>query len=171
VPRVVSFFVLLAVLLLIGAMSFQVIAQFVVPLFLAAVLVVVFKPLHQWWEAKLPDRPRLAALCTSLAILLLVFVPSVLLGWKAYVEFRELVQFAEDAEQRREVLEALHQRGGRILAWYEKTFGAPLDTKALLEQGAREVGNLPGDHDVVDVLLPARRSVDDSHDDAVVAPG
>ena len=40
-PRVISFIVLLAIVLLVGAIFFQVMAQFIVPLFLAAVMLVV----------------------------------------------------------------------------------------------------------------------------------
>ena len=39
-PRVISFIVLLAIVLLVGAIFFQVMAQFFVPLFLACVLLV-----------------------------------------------------------------------------------------------------------------------------------
>src|SRR5687768_4017815 len=48
VPRVISFIVLLATVLLVGAVFFQVMAQFIVPLFLACVLLVVCQPLHAW---------------------------------------------------------------------------------------------------------------------------
>lgn len=75
VPRVVSFIVLLAVIILIGAMFFQVMVQFIVPLFLAAVLVVIFKPLHQWMLEKSGQRKRLAATLTTVAIVLIVLLP------------------------------------------------------------------------------------------------
>jgi len=75
VPRVVSFIVLLAILLLIGSMFFQVMVQFIVPLFLAAVLVVVFKPLHYWLLKRCGNRPRLAAALTTLSIVLIVLLP------------------------------------------------------------------------------------------------
>lgn len=87
-PRVVSFIVLLAILLLTSAVFFQVMAHFVVPLFLAAVLVVVFKPLHEWVVMRLPGYPRISALATTLLILLAVLLPTVWLGWKAAVELR-----------------------------------------------------------------------------------
>ena len=64
-PRVVSFIVLVAILAFIAAMFFKVMAQFVLPLFLAAVLVVVFKPLHVWVRDRLPGRLRLSALVTT----------------------------------------------------------------------------------------------------------
>jgi predicted PurR-regulated permease PerM len=88
VPRVVSFIVLVAILLLMGAMFFQVLAQFVVPLFLAAVLVVIFKPLHEWVRGCLPRYRRLSALITTTAIMLLALLPTVWLGWNAYREGR-----------------------------------------------------------------------------------
>jgi len=91
VPRVVSFLVLLAVILLVGAVFFRVMAQFLVPLFLACVLLVVFQPLHRWLTDRLPKRPRLCALLTTVLILLAVLLPLTWLGWKAYSEFYALL--------------------------------------------------------------------------------
>jgi len=90
VPRVISFIVLLAIVLLVGAVFFQVMAQFIVPLFLACVLLVVFQPLHRWILANLPTYPRIAALITTVFILLAVLLPLTLLGWNAYVELHRL---------------------------------------------------------------------------------
>jgi predicted PurR-regulated permease PerM len=142
VPRVVSFFVLLAVLLLIGTIFFQVMVQFVVPLFLATVLVVVFKPLHQWLVRHLPGKPKVAALLTTLTILSMVLLPTVLLGAKAYSESRALVDFLEDEQRRQSVVEAVQQRGGKLLEFYEEKTGAPLDTKTLIERAAKSVGSV-----------------------------
>lgn len=74
-PRVVSFIVLLAVIILIGSMFFQVMVQFIVPLFLAAVLVVIFKPLHLWVVSRCEDKPRLAAAITTSLIVMIVLLP------------------------------------------------------------------------------------------------
>lgn len=90
-PRVISFIVLLAIVLLVGAIFFQVMAQFFVPLFLACVLLVVFEPLHRWMGEHLPNRPRLAAMLTTISIILVVVLPLVYLGWKAYDEFYTLL--------------------------------------------------------------------------------
>lgn len=90
-PRVISFIVLLAIVLLVGAVFFQVMAQFMVPLFLACVLLVVFEPPHAWILQRIPRWPRLAALLTTALILLFVLLPLVIVGWKAYVEFHELL--------------------------------------------------------------------------------
>ena len=89
-PRVISFIVLLAIVLLVGAVFFQVMAQFIVPLFLACVLLVVFQPLHKWILRRLPTHPRIAALVTTVLILLLVLLPLTTLGWNAYVELHRL---------------------------------------------------------------------------------
>jgi predicted PurR-regulated permease PerM len=86
VPRVVSFIVLLAIILLVGIVFFRVMAQFIVPLFLACVLLVVFQPLHRWFFSKMPRWPRLAALLTTVTIMLTVLAPTIYLGWNAYAE-------------------------------------------------------------------------------------
>ncbi|TWT98138.1 putative inner membrane protein [Botrimarina colliarenosi] len=91
-PRVISLLVLMAVVLLIGVMFFRVMASFLVPLFLAAVLAVIFKPLHSWLLAKLNGRNQLAALATTTLIALGVVAPTALLGWMAYVETARIVR-------------------------------------------------------------------------------
>ncbi|HEY3394403.1 MAG TPA: AI-2E family transporter [Lacipirellulaceae bacterium] len=89
-PRVISFIVLLAIILLVGAIFFQVMAQFLVPLFLAAVLLVVFQPLHAGTLDYLPGHPRICAFITTVLILLVVLLPIVWLGWNAYGELYNL---------------------------------------------------------------------------------
>src|SRR3954453_21207568 len=90
VPRVISFIVLLAIVLLVGMVFFQVMAHFIVPLFLAGVLLVIFQPLHRWILNRLPKFPRVAAMVTTVLILLVFLLPLIGLGWKAYVELRGL---------------------------------------------------------------------------------
>jgi predicted PurR-regulated permease PerM len=75
VPRLVSFIVLVAIVLLIGALSFKVMANFYVPLFLAAVMVVVFRPLHRWALYRCRGRRQLAAVFTTVSIVLIVLLP------------------------------------------------------------------------------------------------
>ena len=89
-PRVVSFIVLLAIIMLIGSMFFQVMVQFIVPLFLAAVLVVIFKPLHAWFLKQCGDRRKIAAALTTLAIVLIVLFPITGMLIKAVAEGAEM---------------------------------------------------------------------------------
>lgn len=91
-PRVISFIVLLAVVLLVGAVFFQVMAQFIVPLFLACVLLVMCQPLHAWTRKRITKHQRLSALVTTVLVLLFVLLPLTLLGLNAYQEFRDLLR-------------------------------------------------------------------------------
>lgn len=102
VPRVVSFIVLLAIILLVGIVFFQVMAQFIIPLFLACVLLVVFQPLHRWYLSKLTKWPRIAALLTTFTILLTVLVPTIYLGWNAYAETVSRIQAAGNKAEARD---------------------------------------------------------------------
>jgi len=99
VPRVISFFVLLAVVLLIGSMFFQVMAQFIVPLFLAAVLVVVFRPLHEWMFRRCGQRPKLVAALTTFAIVLIVLLPLTWLLVKAVLEGKAVIEATSEKEK------------------------------------------------------------------------
>ena len=72
-PRIASFIVLVAILLLMGVLFFHVIAGFLLPLFLALVLVVIFRPLYLRIADRLQGRNRIAAVITTLAVLLVPF--------------------------------------------------------------------------------------------------
>jgi len=75
VARIVSFVVLVAILLVIAALFFQVMKQFLLPMFLAVLLAVMFGPLHRWFMAKCKGRDRLAAGLTTVSIVLILLVP------------------------------------------------------------------------------------------------
>lgn len=127
-PRVVSFFVLVAILLFIGAMFFKVMAAFVLPLFLAAVLVVIFKPLHMWVREKLPGRLRLSALVTTVLIMLVVLLPMAFLGWKAYVEGRVVVSYL--SKHRSEIVTKLDAAVKPVVDFINDLTGKPALTVA-----------------------------------------
>lgn len=73
--RIASFAVLLAILLAIAVLFYKVMANFLLPLFLAVLLVVIFRPLHNWCIEKCRGRDRLAAGLTTAVIVLIVLVP------------------------------------------------------------------------------------------------
>ena len=62
-------------ILVVGALFLKVMAGFFVPLFLAALLVVIFRPVHQWIYRKSGGKPRLAALSTTFLVLMVVLLP------------------------------------------------------------------------------------------------
>jgi len=84
--RVVSLILLICVIAILGAIFYQVMARFVVPLFLSALLVVIFRPLHRWILEKVNGREQVGALLTTLTILLLVLIPITSLMFMAATE-------------------------------------------------------------------------------------
>ena len=77
--RIVSFVVLVVILLIIGGLFLKVMAGFLLPLFLALLLVVMFGPLHRWFVKKCRGYNQIAAMLTTVSILVLVLVPLLLL--------------------------------------------------------------------------------------------
>ena len=58
IPRLVSLAVLLALIVLLGSTFYQVIAPFLLPLFLAAVLAVICQPLQGYFLKRTGGRAR-----------------------------------------------------------------------------------------------------------------
>jgi predicted PurR-regulated permease PerM len=85
-PRVISLIVLVGLVVLFGAMFYQVMAEFVVPLFLAMLITVLASPLFEWLVPRCKKSPRLAALATVFLILAMILIPTVLLSIRAIRE-------------------------------------------------------------------------------------
>ena len=81
--RKVSFVVLLGILAVIAGVFFRVMAGFALPLFLALLLVVMFRPMYVWFVVKCKGRERLAAALTTIAILLIFLIPMLLIFFEA----------------------------------------------------------------------------------------
>ncbi|MGA2032682.1 MAG: AI-2E family transporter [Thermoguttaceae bacterium] len=77
-PRIASLIVLSVILLVIGAVFFHVMASFLLPVFLALLLVVMFHPLHGWMNNRCHGRKHLAAGLTTAVILLIFLIPLLL---------------------------------------------------------------------------------------------
>ena len=88
--RYISFIFLLGVIGLVGIIFYWVMAKFIIPLFLAALLVVIFRPVHGWILDKTGGRDKLAAALTTISILLAVLVPLALLLMLAAAESRDV---------------------------------------------------------------------------------
>ncbi len=78
--RLVSFFVLLAVIAVFTFWFYQVISAFLLPLFLAALLVVMFRPWHQWILGRCRGYVRVAAALTTAAVIVVVLLPAGILA-------------------------------------------------------------------------------------------
>jgi len=90
--RLISFLVLLAIIILIGALFYRVMAAFLLPLFLAAVLVVIFSPMHKRILKRCNGRPRLAATTTTAIVGVVVLLPIIIAATYATVEGGRLVK-------------------------------------------------------------------------------
>ena len=89
--RFISLIVLLACIVIIGALFYKVMIGFFVPVFLAAVLVVVFRPLHRWILEKVGQREHLAAGITTAMVIFSVLLPTALIISMAAVQGTGLV--------------------------------------------------------------------------------
>lgn len=84
--RIVSFVVLVAILLLIAALFFQVMASFLLPMFLALLLVIMFRPLHRWILDRCRGQQHVAAGLTTAAILIIVLLPVIVIALRVVSE-------------------------------------------------------------------------------------
>ncbi len=73
--RLVSFGVLVSFLIVLGVIFYKVIAGFILPIFLAILLVVIFHPLHRVILRRTGNRNYLASLLTTMAVLAIVLLP------------------------------------------------------------------------------------------------
>ncbi len=73
--RMVSFLVLVAILVVIGAVFIRVMAGFFVPLFLAALLGVIIQPLYRWLLVRCGGYRYAASTLTTALVLLLMLLP------------------------------------------------------------------------------------------------
>ena len=92
--RIVSLVVLVAILLVMTGLFFRVMANFLLPLFLAALLVVMFGPLYRWFRDRCGSHDRIAAALTTGSILLMVLIPLLLLLVEAGCEAEAVYQVA-----------------------------------------------------------------------------
>jgi len=89
--RMASFVTLLVILLAFAALFLRVMASFLLPMFLAVLLVVMFRPVHQLILVRCRGRERLAAGLTTLAILAIVLAPMTFVLVQAGDEAKSLV--------------------------------------------------------------------------------
>ncbi|MEM7478851.1 MAG: AI-2E family transporter, partial [Planctomycetota bacterium] len=94
--RLISFAVLIAIIIIIGLLFYKVLIGFFIPVFLAAVLVVVFRPLHRWVLEKTGHRDRVAAVISTLLIMLTLCLPILVVGYAAASQGLQLIELNDD---------------------------------------------------------------------------
>ncbi|MHB8970021.1 MAG: AI-2E family transporter [Pirellulaceae bacterium] len=101
--RIVSFLVLIAIILVIGFFFFRVMAPFLLPLFMAVLLVVIFHPLHMRVLQRCRGRQRLASAATTSLIILIVLLPLLAVIVLAAAEGNAMIARLNPAELRDKV--------------------------------------------------------------------
>ncbi len=97
--RITSFVALLVILVIFTMLFYQVMKTFILPLFLAALTVVIFKPFHVWVLTRSKGRKQLAAFITTLTVALMIFGPVAMLTFFAIDEARQLKNSEWDINQ------------------------------------------------------------------------
>ena len=70
----------IGVVVLLAALCLQIVRPFLVPVLWGIIIAVAVYPAYQWLDSALNGRPRLAALCVSLALLVILLIPTVMLA-------------------------------------------------------------------------------------------
>jgi predicted PurR-regulated permease PerM len=125
--RVISVIVLLVLVLLFGGLFYLVVFRFFVPLFFAALFAMLFQPVHGWFVQKCRGHNRIAATLTTLAILLIVLIPTVIVVY----------QGAHDAVHLMRGTDRVHfepQSFDRLIDQVNSWFSLQLDSKDLRTQ-------------------------------------
>ena len=94
--KMISLAVLVGILLVMAGLFFYVMADFLLPLFLALLLVVIFRPLYHRVRRRCRGHDRLAAALTTASILLIVLIPLLALLVAAGYETQSLYHAAVD---------------------------------------------------------------------------
>lgn len=89
--RIMSVVMLVFGILAVGVLFYQLMIGFFVPLFLAALLVVIFRPVHLWIFKRTGRRRRLSAGLTTTLVLLVVLMPLGMLVSIATTQFTVLL--------------------------------------------------------------------------------
>jgi predicted PurR-regulated permease PerM len=133
--RMVSFTVLLGLVVLFGLLSLRVMASFLLPLLLAAMLVVIFGPLHRWLRLRFGLADWLAAGLTTLFVLVIVLVPLGLLVARAGVDAVTMVRSPEAVKLDPAVLDGLVTKFNEMTGMHATAEGVNTELRNLVEQG------------------------------------
>ncbi len=117
--RILSVVMLILGIIAVGALFYKVMASFFVPLFLAALLVVIFRPVHEWIYHRVGKRIRLASLATTSLILMLVLLPVILVISVATSQFTSMVSHV-NFENLTQALDRAREQFGIALQYPEQ---------------------------------------------------
>ena len=108
--RIMSVVMLMIGIVVVGALFYKVMAGFFVPLFLATLLVVIFRPVYDWILDRIGGRTRVAAVLTTLLILTVVLFPLILILSVAASQFSAVANRVSHVEDFRAALDRIRDR-------------------------------------------------------------
>ncbi len=131
---------LLALLLLVGWLGYRIAEPFLKPITVAVLLAIVCYPIHHRLE-RLLGRPALAALVSTLLVLLTILLPFLLLGAAVRQELADLYQsLSEQTAQDGGWVPWLAHVSERLTGWLQRYLGTvEVDLQALLLERIRGV--------------------------------
>ena len=119
VSRYVSFVVLCLTIVICGFFFYNVIKGFLLPLFLACLLAVIFRPFHEWVCHRVKNRPTIAAALSTAGIMLIVLGPLSALLARGLYEANKVIRSRTAYIQKIEEV--------RRSAGLQKPFAGPLE--------------------------------------------
>lgn len=108
--RLVSLILLAVIVIFLAITFFQVLAPFLLPLFLAGVLAMLCQPLYQRILAKTKNRTGLAAGLTTTAIMAIIFIPAMLGTMFAAAQLYSLARQSVQEQKFRDAVEVLSDK-------------------------------------------------------------
>ncbi|GIW98458.1 MAG: permease [Pirellulaceae bacterium] len=131
--RIISFAVLLGIILVVGVLFYKVLFSFFVPLFLAAVVVVVFHPVHQWILLRTHGREKLAAGLTTLVATLVLLIPFPFAIYAA-IQGLNLIRENDPQTMRLRIEHIRDELGLKMPAYYPEIELVEQEIELLIEQ-------------------------------------
>jgi len=115
--RIISLTLLITVILLMTGVFLLVVGQFLLPMFLALLLVVLFRPVHEWIKQRCRGHDSLAAGLTTFAILVIVLLPTLGIASRAALEGARIIRTVDQEEFRHRVMANGGHLMGQLRAW------------------------------------------------------
>ncbi|HEX4000604.1 MAG TPA: AI-2E family transporter [Pirellulales bacterium] len=124
--RAISLAILVGLVVLLAILFYQVMIGFLLPLFLAALLAILFQPLHQWIVRVFRGYNGLAAAATTILILLIVLAPLGFVVFRAAREATAILSRSHGPQFDRQTLD-------RIVDNLNQRFSLDLSPKELMQ--------------------------------------
>ena len=153
--RLVSLSVLLTLIIFLGITFYQVVAPFLLPLFLAAVLAILCEPLFMYYRRRTGDRVQLAASLTTATVIASILIPFVLGTFIGSVQLYTLSHKLLEQASWQKLSTSIQQNYGGLLEMlepiipaeiFDSTDAPPLLPPPIEESAARESNEaVPGE--------------------------